>query len=218
MDFFNEQIYDGRDAVEIPVVDKKAATSTFSAVMVAVVIAMFLSAKFGGFSKPVILPIIFMVLILCILFLGKSVIFLLLKKNKVVFEFNPENFIFNGEAIKWADMQKITYREFTGKGRGRAGASYYIRIYCGIAKEEFAKTEVKEKYFIEITGNTVLKISSKEAAKLIAEKFYRYYGFSQGVMLKKSFFSGNYELKPVSQKDVLQKDTDSSIETTKMFR
>lgn len=210
MDFYNGQIsYDGLDTIEIPAVDKKAATSLFSTVMIAIVLAMVILIKFGGAPKPVILPVVFMALMFCVFFLGKRIVFLLCKNKKVILQFDPENFTFNGETVKWADMQKITYREFTGKGRGRAGASYYIRIYCG-------------KEFVEITGNTVLKISSKEAAKLIADKFYRYYGFSHGVMLEKSFFSGNYKLTPASQKDVLQKDTaqstDSPAGTPKMFR
>ncbi|MCL2144280.1 MAG: hypothetical protein FWH43_02110 [Endomicrobia bacterium] len=232
MNFSDEQIlYIGRDAVEIPVVNKTAAQITYYAIITLPIIAIFLFIDKWFFKSGIgIWPIyILAVFIFGGIFLNKSIIFLLCGKKKVIFEFNSENFIYNGKAVKWADMQKISYGEFpNGKNN-----LYHIKIYYkGLAEEKIVKDILKkegsskiiakEPHHMEIINDIVLKISSKKMTKLIADKFYQYYGALHGVMLKENFFFKKYELKSVSGQNIGQKNpaksADSEIQLPKLFK
>ena len=121
---------------------------------------------------------------------------------------------------------QITYGEFPDSKNNR----YHITIHYEyitkekvikdiLKKEQFVKTDVKEKLSMLITEGIVLKISSKKISRLIADKFYQYYGASHGVMLKKHLFLRKYELRPSSgQIKNMPQNTDSSIQIPKMFR
>ncbi|MCL2799848.1 MAG: hypothetical protein FWD54_06205 [Endomicrobia bacterium] len=225
MDFSNEQItYTGRDVVEIPAVNKTTADLMFVPIIVMPILLMLLFIRFEGFLKFGILPVVILFMFGGI-FLSKQIIFLLCSKKKVMFEFNNENFIYDGKTIKWADMRKIVYEEFALHGKHR---HYHITIYYfikgkvvkDILKKQDVVVDVEEEF--NITKSIIFKMSSGKIAKLIADKFYRYYGSSNDVMLKKNILFRQYGLKPVSQKNILQKsaaqNTDNSVKIPKMFR
>ncbi|MDR1696554.1 MAG: hypothetical protein LBR69_08035 [Endomicrobium sp.] len=244
MEFFNEQmLFSGKDTVEIPCANKRAvelvrfiAVFLAAALFVPVIIILpaFPIKDLAEHRKGLLL--IFAAVGAVYIFLTKLIILSLYGKNKFIFEFNNEGFIAGGKAIKWADMQAISYGEYSLR---RRNDSYYITIYYEqIAKEkitkdvltkpETGKSDVKDKFFAEITKGIILKMNSEKAAKLIADKFYQYYGTSQGLMLKKqlpviSFLKGfDYKIEQISGKGVLQKDTvqseGSSIQIPNMFR
>ncbi|MCL2335052.1 MAG: hypothetical protein FWC57_03205 [Endomicrobia bacterium] len=220
MDFSNGQISSsGRDAVELIAVDRKTAGTAYAAIVIAVALLLVLFIKLRA-AESGIMPVIFLIAFISVVVISaKKIIFLMCKKNKAVLEFDADNFIFNGEPIKWADMRKITYKEFIKRSRY---SRYNITVHYERPMGANPLGSKKVITPVELTGDTVFKAGSKETAQLIADKFYKYYGAVHGVMLKKSFFSDTYELKQVSGKNVLQTETlpgaDSPAEMPQMFR
>ncbi|MCL2335051.1 MAG: hypothetical protein FWC57_03200 [Endomicrobia bacterium] len=227
MDFSNGQISSSRrDLAEIPAVDRETVTMGYvSLIMAGAFIMILLEHGVHAFRmrpiirqymalftiRPAIALIIAIALVLCSVFFGKSIIFALCKKESILLEFDADKFIFNSKAVKWEELRKITYAELITISRS---ARYNITVYLQPAGEAPLPCE--------ITGNTIFKASYKKIVQLIADKFYKYYGAVHGVMLKKSFFSDTYELKPVSGKNILQTETlpgaDSPVEMPQMFK
>ena len=212
MNFSNEQTYAGRDIVEIPAISKKALNLIFLA-MIPVVSVLFAwlmmmldLSKFG-----IWLICVLVMFVCCGFFLAEKLAFSFCKKKKVEFEFTAENFIYNGKAIKWADMQKISY---IWSGSGKSRHISHISVYY---ENTVAGTNFKVHSIMEIAENITLKISLSKVKKLIADKFYHYYGSLHGVMLKKRFFWSCYKLTPISRKDALQ-NANSSNQLPKIFK
>jgi len=231
VDFSNGKISSaGHDTIEIPVVNRKIILGVYQIVIILSILLIFSFSDFIIAMLPqskliAVLLIPFLVAsVVGLLFCVKQIIFSF-SKNKVMLEFDNEKFIFNGEIIKWADILKITCSDSFWIRRGVIlRDSYNITISCeyiayvGCAKEYISK---------ELTKNNSLKIGVGKTVKLIADKFYQYYGTLHGVvMLKDGFLPSfiypiTYELKQVSRKDVFQEDSLKSkdeIKLPNMFR
>ena len=231
MKFSGEQIsYAGRDVVEIPAVNRFAAGFVITVLYITAICVFLLVIFFKQKTQsPFLFQDLFFLFYLALLliafkFLGGDIAFLLCKKKKIVLEFDKENFMCDGKAVKWADVQKISYQGYSGGRRGKQSYIFVYYLFRGqvikdvLKKEDIVKDAEK---VLNITDDVILKSFSK-TAKLIVDKFYQYYGFSHGVTLKKNFLLGQYELKSTSGKGVLSKNSAKNIDNVtqmpKMFR
>jgi len=222
MDFTGEQISSiGRDVVKIAAVDRMTANMIYLAFMILTPLVLIAIVKIF-FDIPDMSGLFFIVIsipyLFACLFLYKKIIFLFCRKKEFELEFDAEGFIFDIEEIKWADLRKITYGELTE----RTSSGYYrINIFYEQTwetaegpKKQLAERKIADKY--------VLRMSAKEVAGIIADKFYSYYGALYGVKFKK-IDHGEFDLKPVSKKgDIFQTSivngADDLNETPKIFR
>ncbi len=223
----NNLSYDGKDTIEIPAVSKKTSDAAILIIMSAIMVFIALNID-KMFIFSALLIFVSIACVISIYLLIKPIMFLLCKKKNIKFEFNAEGFVYSGKTIKWADIKKIEYKEFIYQSKH---TRYHIKVYYegmwivnDVLKNK--KNEVKRLIPLEITENIILKPGSKKIAELIADKFYRYYGAANGLMLKKRLFMNKYELKPYLQQktgyehkaEVFTDTPDNTAQIPSLFR
>jgi len=124
-----------------------------------------------------------------------------LEEKKIAFEFNADNFICDGKAIKWADIRKIYLGEIDSSSMNNF-------VYLTVNYEQITEDKVKKEEYI--ARGSLFK-NPEEVLKLVADKFNQYYGVLHGVTLKKQFPSGEYELKPDSHEIAAIEGRDQTI-------
>ena len=175
-------LFGKRDVVEIPAININRKPTWL--IVVIIVFWLLLICVVIQMNPSIVMPtlIIMTVCIIGCLFFSDTIIylfvFLLWKKKKIKFEFSAENLICDGKAIKWTDIRRIYFSEIDSRSMNNF-------VYLTVDYEQNVEDKVKnEKFDVYMVKGSLFR-SPEEVLKLIADKYYQYFGVLHGTVLKK---------------------------------